>query len=242
MWSDLIAKADSEAHAVWACIWSHVRKADVFVAQPISKFVPVEAPRDKVAYMPATNNWIDGLKKKLSDESTRGYLDDFNSMCRKEHCPLFDYSKRHYIVQVVRFDPSKGFDDCLAAYAYFRHNSAFCKGKPSDQTPQSLLCCHFSVDDPDGAIIFKGILTSLENDYSDLKDSVVVMRVGPSDQMLNALLSCAQVALQLSTSKDFEVKVSEALHKGIPVPARSAVGLPLRAVRRRSRRRCGCCR
>ncbi|GAB7326933.1 hypothetical protein MBLNU13_g10894t1 [Cladosporium sp. NU13] len=40
------------------------------------------------------------------------------------------------------------------------------------------------------------------------------------------LLSCAHVALQLSTSEGFEVKVSEALHKGIPVIARSAGGLP----------------
>lgn len=227
MRSDLIAKADSEAHAVWAWIWSHVQKADVFVAHPISKFVPAEVPRDKVAYMPATTDWIDGLNKKLSEESTRGYLDDFNTMCRKERSPLLDYPKRDYIVQVARFDPSKGFDDCLAAYAYFRHNSDFCKGKPSDQTPQLLLCGHSSVDDPDGAIIFKDILHSLDNDYSDLKDSVVVMRVGPSDQMLNALLSCAHVALQLSTSEGFEVKVSEALHKGIPVVARSAGGLPL---------------
>jgi glycosyltransferase involved in cell wall biosynthesis len=227
MRSDLIERADSEAHKVWAWIWSHVQKADVFVAHPISKFVPAEVPRDKVAYMPATTDWIDGLNKKLSDESTRGYLDDFNTLCRKEHIPLLDYPKRDNIVQVARFDPSKGFDDSLAAYAYFRHNSAFCKGRPSDQTPQLLLCGHSSVDDPDGAIIFKDILTSLDNDYSDLKDSVVVMRVGPSDQMLNALLSCAHVALQLSTSEGFEVKVSEALHKGIPVVARRVGGLPL---------------
>jgi glycosyltransferase involved in cell wall biosynthesis len=227
MRSDLIAHADSEAHAVWAWIWSHVQKADVFVAHPISKFVPAEVPRERVAYMPATTDWIDGLNKKLSDDSTRGYLDDFNAMCRKENRPLLEYPKRDYIVQVARFDPSKGFDDCLAAYAYFRYNSPFCKGKLSDQTPQLLLCGHSSVDDPDGSIIFKDILDSLDNDYSDLKDSVVVMRVGPSDQMLNTLLSCAHVALQLSTSEGFEVKVSEALHKGIPVIARSAGGLPL---------------
>lgn len=53
------------------------------------------------------------------------------------------------------------------------------------------------------------------------------MRLGPSDQMLNTLLSCSRVALQLSTSEGFEVKVSEALHKGIPVIARDVGGLPL---------------
>ena len=227
MRSDLIAHKDSEAHKVWAWIWSHVQKADIFVAHPISDFVPAEVPKEKVAYMPATTDWIDGLNKKLPEESIRGYLDDFNCLCRKEHCQTLDIPKREYIVQVARFDPSKGLDDCLAAYAYFRYNSPYCRGKPSDQTPQLLLCGHSSVDDPDGALIFEGILASIEDNFSDLKDSIIVMRIGPSDQMLNTLLSCAHVALQLSTSEGFEVKVSEALHKGIPVIARSAGGLPL---------------
>lgn len=227
MRSDLIAHAHSKAHVVWAWIWSHVQKADVFVAHPISKFVPAEVPREKAAYMPDTTDWIEGLNKKLSDDSTRGYLEDFNTMRCKENRPLLEYPKRDYIVQVARFDPSKGFDDCLAAYAHFRYNSPFCKGKPSDQTPQLLLCGHSSVDDPDGSIIFRDLLDSLHNDYINLKGSVVVMRVGPSDQMFNTILSCAHVAMQLSTSEGFEVKVSEALHKGIPVIARRAGGLPL---------------
>lgn len=227
MRSDLIQDQDSEAHKVWTWIWSHVQKADIFLAHPISKFVPAEVPREKVAYMPATTDWLDGLNKKLPEESIQCYLDDFNASCRKEHSTLLAFPEREYIVQVARFDPSKGFDDCLAAYAYFRYNSPFCEGKPSSETPQLLLCGHSSVDDPDGSIIYKSMLDSLGKDYSDLKDSVIVMRVGPSDQMLNTLLSCAHVALQLSTSEGFEVKVSEALHKGIPVIARKAGGLPL---------------
>jgi glycosyltransferase involved in cell wall biosynthesis len=53
------------------------------------------------------------------------------------------------------------------------------------------------------------------------------MRVGPSDQVLNALLSKAKIALQLSTREGFEVKVSEALHMGKPVIATLAGGIPL---------------
>lgn len=225
--SDLIQDQDSEAHAVWAWIWSHVEKANMFVAHPISKFVPAEVPKDKVAYMPATTDWIDGLNKPLSSEATRSYLDEFNSLCHKENRTSLAFPERDYIVQIARFDPSKGFDDCLAAYAHFRHSSPFCKGKLSVQTPQLLLCGHSSVDDPDGSMIFQSITDTLENDYSDLKDSVIVMRLGPSDQLLNALLRCSRVALQLSTSEGFEIKVSEALHKGIPVIARHVGGLPL---------------
>ena len=53
------------------------------------------------------------------------------------------------------------------------------------------------------------------------------MRIGPCDQMLNALLSKAKIALQLSTREGFEVKVSEALHMGKPVIATLAGGIPL---------------
>jgi len=45
--------------------------------------------------------------------------------------------------------------------------------------------------------------------------------------VLNALLSCAKVGLQLSSREGFEVKVSECLHKGIPIIATRAGGIPL---------------
>jgi hypothetical protein len=50
----------------------------------------------------------------------------------------------------------------------------------------------------------------IEESFPDLKEDISVMRLGPIDQSLNALLSQARVALQLSTSEGFEVKVSEA--------------------------------
>ena len=53
------------------------------------------------------------------------------------------------------------------------------------------------------------------------------MRLPPTDQLANALLSSAKLALQLSTREGFEVKVSEALHKGLPVIATRAGGIPL---------------
>ena len=45
--------------------------------------------------------------------------------------------------------------------------------------------------------------------------------------VLNAILSNAKIALQLSLREGFEVKVSEALHTGIPVIATNAGGIPL---------------
>lgn len=60
------------------------------------------------------------------------------------------------------------------------------------------------------------------------------MRLGPTDQLLNALLSNARVALQLSTREGFEVKVSEALHKGVPVITTRAGGIPLQVQHEKS--------
>lgn len=53
------------------------------------------------------------------------------------------------------------------------------------------------------------------------------MRLRPSDQVLNVLLSKAKIVLQLSRREGFKIKVSEASHKGKPVIASRAGGLPL---------------
>lgn len=53
------------------------------------------------------------------------------------------------------------------------------------------------------------------------------MRLEPNDQLLNTVIANAHVILQLSTREGFEVKVSEALHAGVPVIASKAGGIPL---------------
>ena len=148
--------------------------------------------------------------------------------------PTLNYPKRDYIIQVARFDPSKGIPHVLASYAEFRRNSRFCQDKKDEETPQLVVCGHYLVDDPDGVKVLDEILEQLDTRFSDIKDSVIVMRLGPVDQLLNALLSNARVALQLSTREGFEVKVSEALHKGVPVIATTAGGIPLQVQHEKS--------
>lgn len=225
--SDLIEQRGSHAAAVWDWIWFHVQKADLFISHPIASFVPPDVPREKLAYMPATTDWLDGLNKPLTTRDLRYYLAEFNELCRREGMPTLDYPQRDYIIQIARFDPSKGLEDVLAAYAEFRRRSRHCARCPVGRTPQLVLCGQSSVDDPDGTPVFRKTLACLIELYPELKDSVIIMRLGPSDQMLNTLLSTAHVALQLSSSEGFEVKVSEALRKGVPVIARDVGGLPL---------------
>lgn len=129
-----------------------------------------------------------------------------------------------YIVQVARFDPSKGIFDVLKSYAKFHD---LIKNTPHVSIPKLLICGHGSVDDPDGALIYDAVIEYLAKHLSHLKSKICVIHIPPSDQILNAVLSKARIALQLSTREGFEVKVSEALHKGKPVIATKAGGIPL---------------
>jgi alpha,alpha-trehalose phosphorylase (configuration-retaining) len=47
------------------------------------------------------------------------------------------------------------------------------------------------------------------------------------ESILNALMANAKIALQLSTREGVEVKVSEAIHAGIPIVASRTGGIPL---------------
>lgn len=223
--SDLADKEGTPTSEVWKWIWDNVQYADVFISHPVREFVPSSVDFNKVGYLPATTDWLDGLNKELSDFVTQYYFHEFASECYKERMEILDFPNRNYIVQIARFDPSKGIPDVLASYAGLRrrhmaHLDPKC-------TPQLVIAGHGAVDDPDTSRIFDQTLELLETKYRDIHSDVVVMRLGPIDQMLNALMSNAKVALQLSTREGFEVKVSEALHKGIPVIAAKSGGIPL---------------
>jgi hypothetical protein len=58
-------------------------------------------------------------------------------------------------------------------------------------------------------------------------DDVSMVRAPPSDTLLGMLMQGAWVACQLSTREGFEVKVSEAVNKRIPIIVSRAGGLPL---------------
>lgn len=139
------------------------------------------------------------------------YLHHFDQECRNHSMPGLDYPYRGYIAQIARFDPAKGIPDVIQAYAKFRRD--LLTGVSDNDTPQLVICGHSSVDDPDGTMIYDQTMELIHKDFDDLKDDIIVVRLGPSDQLLNAVISKASIVLQLSTREGFEVKVSEALHK-----------------------------
>lgn len=82
--SDLIEVPGSPQADIWDYIWSRVQLADMFISHPIPKFVPLNVPRAKVAYMPAATDWLDGLNKPLSRWDTAYYGHIYNMQCQSQ--------------------------------------------------------------------------------------------------------------------------------------------------------------
>lgn len=167
---------------------------------------------------------LDGLNKNMQDWDVKYYLHTLRQTCRAQGLPQLAYPERPYITQIARFDPSKGIPDVIKSYAKFRD---MLQDAPAEQAAQLVICGHSSIDDPDGSMIYDQTMSLIHDQFSQYQDDIIVVRLGPSDQLLNAILSMSMVALQLSTREGFEVKVSEALHKGKPVIATQAGGIPL---------------
>ncbi|KAG0636834.1 trehalose synthase [Tuber brumale] len=213
--SDLVEKSGSPQEQVWQWIWDCVEKADIFISHPVAKFVPNDVPSAMVGLMPACTDWLDGLGKPLGEWDLRFYHQNLRDSCDKLKMNKLQYPEREYIAQIARFDPSKGIPDVIESYS--KLCARLMRDAPEMVPPQLLLCGHGAIDDPDGLI----------EKYSSIAKDVVVMRIGPSDQMLNAILTTAKLVVQLSLREGFEVKVSEALHHGKPVIATRAGGIPL---------------
>ncbi|RKK78524.1 Trehalose phosphorylase [Fusarium oxysporum] len=222
--SDLIAKDSSAQADVWKFLWSNIQLADMYISHPIPAFVPHTVPRAKVAYMPATTDWLDGLNKPLRDWDVGYYGNMYNASCHAQKMTELHWPARKYIIQIARFDPSKGIPTAIDSYAEFRRQ---CKVADIEDTPQLVLCGNQSVDDPDASIVYDQTLDQIMSLCPELMKDISVMCLVPNDQLLNTLISKAHVVLQLSTSEGFEVKVSEALHAGRPVVATKTGGLPL---------------
>ena len=65
---------------------------------------------------------LDGLNKKLDDWSMGYYLHSYNVECDSRHIPKLHLPYRCYIIQVARFDPSKGIPDLVRSYGTLRRD------------------------------------------------------------------------------------------------------------------------
>ncbi|PIL30497.1 hypothetical protein GSI_07197 [Ganoderma sinense ZZ0214-1] len=230
--SDLVHVAGSPQEEVWKYLWNNIQHADMFISHPVNKFVPSDVPSEKLALLGAATDWHDGLNKHLDQWDSQYYMGEFRQLCIKEKMNELGWPARDYIVQIARFDPSKGIPNVIDSYARFRKLMA--EKQPDVEPPQMLICGHGAVDDPDASIIYDQTIQLIHSKYAEYAKDFVVMRCPPSDQLLNALMDNSKFALQLSTREGFEVKVSEALHAGKPVVACRTGGIPLQIVHGKS--------
>ncbi|KAL9555956.1 hypothetical protein MBANPS3_002105 [Mucor bainieri] len=224
--SDLIKNEPEGSTAnTWNFLWQFIKQADLFVAHPIKGFVPEVVPSRNTVLLPAATDPLDGLNKPMNDWCITYYQSVFNRVCVDLGVNEVDWY-RPYIVQVARFDPSKGIPDVLEAYRLLREKM---DGEFEDsRIPQLVICGHGSIDDPDGTVIFEQAQSIIESaKFSTIASDIIAVRLPASDQLLNMIMRGAYAALQLSHREGFEVKVTEALHKGVPVVAYRAGGIPL---------------
>ncbi|KAI5191722.1 alpha,alpha-trehalose phosphorylase (configuration-retaining) [Nematocida sp. AWRm77] len=226
--SELLGEAE-QLRNVWGFLWDALKDADYFISHPISTAVPPEVPREKVVFQPAGTDPIDGLNKECSESIQLYYQNVFNRVCIDNGETPVDFSSM-YIVQVARFDPSKGFPDLLEAY-YKLYTKFSETHKDETFSIRLVLCGHGSVDDPENTAIFKQISAIIEEEkYLPLKSLITKIQLPPSDQLLNVVLRGATVCCQLSVCEGYEVKVTESLMKKVPVIVYNTGGLPLQII------------
>lgn len=224
--ADLLDKRGSSQWKTWAFLKKNIYDADLFISHPLQAFVPKDIPKEKIIFMPATTDPLDGLNKELSEKQMRHYGEIFNALLSENDQAPLDF-KRPYIIQIARFDPSKGIPDVIEAYRRLRKKLDDLK-KPEKEIPQLVIMGNGAIDDPEGSFILQETLFLLEMErYSPIAGDIKVVRVPHIDQLLNTLMRRGTIALQLSHREGFEVKVTEALHKGIPVIAYKTGGIPL---------------
>lgn len=213
----------------WDYIFSNIKDADLFISHPIKSFVPENVERKKIVYLPPGTDPLDGLNKPMNQEVSDYYECMFYRSCMESKQKRFELSKP-YIVQISRFDPSKGQKELIDMFSI-----VYKALKPRIQTRGDplfdlhlVVCGHGSVDDPEGGTIFNELIEYMKEKKNDtIRNNVLIVKVPPQDQILNLILRKALVALQLSFSEGFEIKVTEAIIKNTPVVVYDSGGLPL---------------
>ena len=81
--SDLIKQPGSPQEEVWKFLWERIKQADVFISHPVNGFIPPDVPKEMVALMPATTDWLDGLNKPMREWDLRYYHHKLRIACHE---------------------------------------------------------------------------------------------------------------------------------------------------------------
>lgn len=110
-------------------------------------------------------------------------MGEFRSLCAKVKMHELKWPSREYIVQIARFDPSKGIPDVIDSYVKLRKLlEADGEEREEKSIPQLLIAANMSVDDPDATIIYDQAIDLIEAEYKAYAEDMVLMRLPPGDQ------------------------------------------------------------
>lgn len=154
--SDLADDQKTEQSRVWNYLFSFIKHADLFLAHPVDFFVPKNVKETMpVLYMPPSTDPLDGLNKPFGKEAIKSIRAVYNSISMQQCQVEIDWD-RGYILQVARFDPSKGLPDLLEAYLRFRQKLEEAgKGDGERKPPMLVVVGHGSIDDTDTTLIYE---------------------------------------------------------------------------------------
>ncbi|GAA5949177.1 hypothetical protein JCM3765_003321 [Sporobolomyces pararoseus] len=226
--ADLIDQGVQQQTTTWDFIWTFIRQVDLFVAHPLAEFVP-QIVKDSlpVVYMPPCTAPLDGLNKPISPRCLDFYRRAFDLSAQTALGREVDWS-RGYILQIARFDPSKGIPDLVEAFRLFRISFAQDPVLAVRDPPQLVLTGHSSIDDPDAVNVLKALYEQLSDpSFDSIRDDIFAVRAPSSDRLLNSVLEGADVVCQVSIREGYEIKVSEAIHRGQWVIGTKTGGIPL---------------
>ncbi|KAG0130321.1 trehalose synthase [Tuber indicum] len=210
---DLVEQVGSPQERVWQWILDYMKDVDVIMSHAVEKSVHHSVPFNTIGLMPACTDRLDGQNKPLRTWDLKFYHRNFRIVCNEQKANHLLYPAREYITQIARFDPSKGIPDVIESYHQLCNRIT--RDAPEMLPPQSLICGHGAIDDPDAEIVFAETRELLQySRYATIANDVAVVRIEPW-----------KIVLQLSLLEGLEVKVSEALRHGKPVVATRAAGI-----------------
>ncbi|GAA5912267.1 uncharacterized protein JCM6883_003301 [Sporobolomyces salmoneus] len=226
--ADLIDRGVEQQKTSWDFLFERIRQVDLFVAHPLEEFVP-QIVKDTlpVAYMPPCTAPLDGLNKPIPSRYEDFYRRHFGLSSQSALGREVDWS-RGYILQIARFDPSKGIPDLVEAYRLFRIDFSQHPLLGVREPPQLLLTGHSSIDDPDAVNVLKSLYEQLSDPLFDgIRHDIFAVRAPSSDRLFNTILRGSDVVCQVSTREGYEIKVTEAISKGKWIIGTKAGGIPL---------------
>ena len=191
----------TEPHAdLWDFLKGFVLKYDQMVVSS-EKYFKDDLPLDQRLMYPAINP-LSAKNVMISDKTIHDQLG-------KANVPL----DKPLITQVSRLDPWKDPEGVIDVFKMVRQQID-CR---------LVLCYNVASDDPEGLQMYKKVQRKANR---MLETGDVLLVVGNSEKLVNAIQRFSKVVIQKSTREGFCLAVTEALWKGTPVVASNVGGIP----------------